>query len=308
MITTAPGALVLPAATPREWLATHLEARQAGHDDPAAGPPRWVGAADLLADGAAHLRAEHLRQQEADGAPPAAVAKWLAAWFAGGVAAASGYVLAAASAALLVPVGAARFRLHPGGWPERTDPGTVEVAVAAGHPWAGQPGVRVVPDGSAVAALAVGALTPAVEPIVAACRTLARVGTTALWAEVADGFGLAVLHQLDLPVDSAAVDRLQEALRTPGRPWRAVPDLRAAHGPDGWAYLGRKAGCCLAYRCPPGPALDLDALDERLRAWYTRFPLGEGPRYCSTCSLRDLAGCEERQLFWMAQERAARGR
>ena len=308
MITAAPSAPVLRAATPQEWLATHLEAQQSAHDEPGAGTPRWIGVADLLADGAAHLRAEHARLREADGAPPAPVAKWLAAWFAGGIAAASGYVLAAASAALLLPAGAARFRLHAGGWPERTDPGTAAVAVTAGHPWAGQPGVRVVRDEAAVAALAVGTLTTAAGPIVAACRTLAKVGTAGLWAEVADGFGLAVLHQLDLPVDSAVVDRLQRALHTPQRPWRRVPDLRAAHGPDGWAYLGRRGGCCLAYQCPPGPEVDLDALDARMRAWYTRFPLGEGPRYCSTCSLRDLAGCEERQAFWLAQERAARGR
>jgi hypothetical protein len=306
-VITAPGPLLLRAATPQEWLATHLEARQSAHDDPAAGQPRWVGVADLLADGAAPLRAAHARLVAAGGTPPAAAAKWLVGWFAGGLADASGYLLAAASAALLVPAGATRFRLHPGGWPERTDPGTAAVAVAESHPWAGRPGVRVVRDDRAVAALAVDALAPAVEPVVAACRTLARVGTSGLWTEVADRFGLAVLHELDLPVDPAVVDRLQEALHTPGRPWRRAPELRVAHGPDGPAYLGRKGGCCLAYRCPPGPALDLDALDERLRTWYTRFPLDDGPRYCSTCSLRDLAGCEERQRFWTAQERAARG-
>lgn len=303
MITTAPSPLVLPAATPREWLATHLEARQAVHDDPHAGPVRWVGPDALLADDAAHLRELHARLRERDGAPPAAVAKWVAGWFAGGVAAASGYVLAAASAALLLPADGLRFRLHPEGWPERVDPGTDAVAVAPGHPWAGQPGVRVVADGPAVAALAVDALTPVVAPLVAACRTLAKVGAAGLWAEVADRFGLAVLHQLDLPADPAVVDRLQEALATPGRPWRRAPELRA----DRDLYLGRKGGCCLAYRCEPGPPPDLDALDDRLRAWYTRFPLVDGDRYCSTCPLRDLAGCEERQRFWTGQERAARG-
>ena len=51
MITAATSAPVLRAATPQEWLATHLEAQQSAHDEPGAGPPRWIRVADLLADG-----------------------------------------------------------------------------------------------------------------------------------------------------------------------------------------------------------------------------------------------------------------
>lgn len=218
-----------------------------------------------------------------------------------------GFVYATASAALLLEPGAARFRLHAGGWPERVDQGPAAVAVAAGHPWAGQAGVQIVADDTALAAAAVVALTAADAPaVVGACRGLARVGRNALWAEVADGFGLPVLHQIGLPVDARVVERLQEAVRTPARPWRNVPDLRAARTGDGWGYLGRKGGCCLAYQCPEGPDPDVADLDERERAYRERFPpTPESPRYCSTCSLRDLAGCEERQLFWMEQERRA---
>jgi hypothetical protein len=306
-VTTAapPGPLLL-ADTPAAWVATHLAAFQAAHDDepgPVAGH-RWTSAGELLADGAAPLRREHARLT-ADGTTPAAAAKWLVGWYAGGIAEAVGFAYATGAAALLPDPAGLRFRVHPDGWPDRADPAAREVAVAAGHAWAGQPGVRVVADDAALAALVVGALTAAVDPIVRACRTLAKVGTTALWTEVGDGFGLPVLHRPALPVAEEVVRRLQEAVRTPRRPWRQVPDLRAARVPAGWAYLGRKAGCCLSYQCPDEPAPDPAEVDERTRAHDERFP-PDGPRYCSTCSLRDLAGCEQRQEFWLEQERACR--
>jgi len=44
-----------------------------------------------------------------------------------------------------------------------------------------------------------------------------------------------------------------------------------------------------------------------VRAYRERFPSRpDEPRYCSTCSLRDLVDCEDRQRFWLEQERAAR--
>lgn len=300
---------LLTAATPADWLATHLVAQQSAHDEPGEpdGERRWVDVAELLADDAAPLRRAHARLLAQDDAPPAAAAKWLASWFAGGLAGAVGFVYGAAAAALLVEPGATRFRLHPDGWPDRCDPGPVRAAVVAGHPWTGQDGVRVVADDAALADLAMAALTVAATPIVAACRTLAKVGLPALWAEVGDAFGLTLLHQPDLPVDPTAADRLRRATSAPGRPWRRSPDLRAILAPVGPAYLGRKAGCCLAYRCPEGPEPDPAELDGRERAYRERFPPQPGaPRYCSTCSLRDLPGCEERQLFWLEQERAER--
>jgi len=242
-----------------------------------------------------HLAA-HQAAHDEEGGP--AERSWLAD--------AVGFAYATASAALLLRPGAARFRRHPDGWPDRIELGELSVAVAAGHPWAGQDGVQVVEDAQ-LAAVAVGALTAAAEPIVAACRGLARVGRTALWAEVADGFGLPVLFQLDLPVDPVVAQRLQEAVRTPGRPWRQVPHLRAAATELGRTYFGRKAGCCLAYRCRTADEPDPATLTERQRAHRERFPRRpDEPRYCSTCSLRDLGGCKQRQLFWLEQERAAR--
>lgn len=298
---------LLPAATPRRWLDTHLAAHQAAHDEPEAPADHtWVGVDQLLADGAARLHRQHAEVQAEHGAPPAAAAKWLVGWFAGLLADAVGFTLATASAALLVQPGRARFRLDADDYPDRVDPGPATVAVAPGHPWAGQPGVAALSDDAALAAAAVAALTRAADPIVEACRGLARVGRNALWAEVADGFGLPVLHQVALPVDAAVAQRLQLAVRTPRRPWRKVPDLRVAQTATGWAYLGRKGGCCLSYQCPdeePDPA----GLTERERTYRERFPraLGE-PNYCSTCSLQELNACEQRQAFWLEQERAQR--
>lgn len=299
--------LLLPAPTPRDWLATHLAAHQARHDDPYGPAERtWVGTGELIADGAALLHAGHARLV-ADGASPAAAAKWLTGWFAGRLADTVGYALATAEAGLIVRPGRARFRLHPGGWPDRVDPGPVTVAVVPGHPWAGQDGVVVVADETRLAGAAVQALARAVEPLVEACRGLARVGRNALWAEVADRFGLPVLHEPDLPVDGAVVERLQLAVRGPDRPWRAVPQLRVALTAAGWGYLGRKGGCCLAYQST-APEPDPETLPASERAYRERFPDRPGePRYCSTCALRDLDGCEQRQIFRLAQARAHPG-
>lgn len=127
---------LLLADNPQAWLATHLTAHQSADDEDLSPGQRWVRIADLLADDTAHLRREHARMIAENGTPPAAAAKWLAGWFAGRLADRAGFVYAASAALLLAPE-AARFRLHPDGWPDRLDPGAVPVAVVAGHPWAG---------------------------------------------------------------------------------------------------------------------------------------------------------------------------
>lgn len=295
---------LLTAATPREWLVRHAERRSGpvDGDDPESTP---VTAEELLGDGARSLRAVHAGLCE-DGVPPAAAAKWVVSWFAGSGAGTVGIMLAFAAAAPVADLDRMRWRVDADGWPEYADPGEVPVLVDAAHPWAGLPESRTVAGERAVVAGAIPALVAAVEPIVEAGRGLARVGRTALWAEVADELGLPVLHDVDLPVDDAAVRRLRLAVHAPGVPWRKRPDLRidpTGHPP---AYLGRKGGCCLNYRCPPDPEPDPDGLDERERAYRERFPPLDEPRYCSTCSLRDRDDCEDRQRFWLHQERAAR--
>jgi hypothetical protein len=72
----------------------------------------------------------------------------------------------------------------------------------------------------------------------------------------------------------------------------------------GPVYVAQKGGCCLAYTRPPPPPLNIDELDAHYRAYLERFPQSEPHRrYCSTCSLRDFADCEARQLFWLEQLR-----
>jgi hypothetical protein len=295
---------LLPAATPQEWLATHLDRSMRSHEEPGydEATRTWLTVADVLADDHAHLRRERARLGEEDGAPAVAAAKWLTGWYAGGIAHAIGYTYAFASAALLVDVDRIRFGLHADGWAQLVDLGDVEagdleVVVAEGHPWEGQPGVRTVADADALAASAVGSLVGASRPLLTAVRRLGKVGFTALWAEVADGLALGCLYDLS---------RLEGLLRTPGAPWRAVPELELRTTASGPAYVGRKGGCCLAYQCTH-PAQDDEHLDERGRARLERFP-AESPEtsYCDTCSLRDLDDCVERQLFWRDEEQAER--
>lgn len=287
-------ALLLAAPSPSQWFATRLPVFT-GRYDVAGQEGTWVEADALLAS----LRAVHAWLVADYAATPAAAAKWLVSWVAGELAGAVGFTLAAASAGLLVERAAVRWRVEAGGRPGRVDPGPVVVAVAAGHAWAGMDGVRVVED---PAAQAVAALVEVAGPLVEACRRLGRVGRSAAWTEVADGVGTAVLHVPGLPVDQRAVDALRAALDSSGAPWRQRPVVRVADTDLGPLYLGRKAGCCLSYQTPPGPDPDPATLDDETRAYLERFPRRAGePRYCGTCSLRDAAGCEERQMYWWEQ-------
>lgn len=293
MTSSAP--LLLAAPSPAEWFATQLPVFT-GRYSVEGQEGTWVGAETLVAS----LPALHARLVSDFAATPAAAAKWLVSWVAGELAGAVGFTLAAASAGLLVERGAVRWRLEPGGRPASVDPGPVAVAVAAGHPWAGMDGVRVVDD---PAGQAVAALSGEAGPLVEDCRRLGRVGRAAAWTEVADGVGSAVLHFPELPVDQRALDAVRALLGVPGAPWRRRPLLRIADTGIGPLYLGRKAGCCLSYQTPS--AAEPAALDDATRAYLRRFPRKVGePEYCSTCSLRDLAGCEERQVFWWEQRSA----
>ena len=307
MLVTTPPPL-LAAATPDDWITTHLARYYQQHHSNSEGPSTasWVTIREVLADDAAHLRRVHAGLLADESVTANAAAKWVTSWYPGVLAGAVGFTLAMASAGLLVDGSTVRLRLHPDGWIDQVDPVGAVVVVAAGHPWAGLKDVRVVPDEDQVARLAAIALANAAEPLVQACRSLARVGRTSLWAEVADGFGLPMLMQPDAPVDRGAVRRLQWGLRAEGAPWRRVPDLRIAENGCHSDYLGRKAGCCLAYQCP-AEDIDPQSLDDRSRAFEERFPtLPNEPRYCSTCSLRELSDCEARQASWLRSEREAR--
>lgn len=303
--------LLLDSPGPATWLATHLAARYDGEEDEASavGPRRAVGMADVLVDDAALLRALHCGLVD-DGTPPPAAATYLAGWFAGAVASAVGYGLAAGGAGFVVDAAPVRWHLHPEGWPERVEllvPGTA-VVVTAAHPWAGQPGVDIADDADTIVSDAVTALARVVEPLVDACHGLAKVGRAGLWNEVGDELGMAVAHQVAVPVSPEMTAVLDAAVRVPGVPWRAKPALRFAAAPCGTVHVAQKGGCCLAYtRTTPDEDHEDDGEDadpDHLE-YLARFPPVPGaPHHCTTCSFRDAADCDARQVFW--QERRHR--
>jgi hypothetical protein len=311
MITPEPIALTAP--TPGEWLAVHLDGHLAARFDDGNDPDArsalgagWCGLAELLDDDAAVIRSRHARLV-ANGVPARAAATYLADWDAGIVAGAVGYALATAHAGFCAERTQLRFRRHPGGWFDRVELGRPEVLVPRGHPWTGQPGVAVAEVGE-VLARTVAALVEAVSPIVEACYRLARVGRTGLWNEVGDALGMALAHRRGrrVPVTPAMVAVLEHAVAVPGAPWRATPKLRFAESSLGLVHVAQKGGCCLAYTRPRTQPPDLEELDEDRRAYLERFPVvPEAPPYCATCSFRDTADCDARQVFWM--ERAAAG-
>jgi hypothetical protein len=300
---------LLTADTPEEWFATHLLAHAEAHaEEPGpAGPQVWVGVDDLLAADGALLARTHRRVLAGDGLGGTGqmAAKWVLSWTAGPVAAAVGLVLGAGSAGLLVDRGVLRLRLHPDGWVDRVEPVGCPVVVPAGHPWAGQAGVLVVADEDELVRVTVESMVAALRPVVDAVRGLARVGARTLWAEVADDLGLATTYQPHLPGRADVVARLQAAVTAPGAPWRVSPSLRTTTAPWGeQVYVGQKGGCCLAYQRPSVDVPDEEMTDD-LREYHARFEraLPDGKHVCNTCSLRDEAGCEERQLFWLERRR-----
>jgi hypothetical protein len=300
----------LAAPDPRAWLATHL----AAHFDVRGGPlepdnasttPRWFRIEQLLAEDGAILRRVHSRLMLEEGLPARAAATYLAGWIGGGLADAVGFGLALAGAGFLASNDRVRWHQHPGGWMDRVDLGDPRVVVPAGHPWSGRPGVDTVDDPQIVRELTVLALVAVVTPVIDLCHSLTRVGRAGLWNEVGDSLGTAVAFQQSVPVENEVVDSLAVAVRTSGVPWRARPTLRVADSANGPVYVAQKGGCCLAYTRPPSPPPNPDEVPAHFRAYLERFP-EEDRQYCTTCSLREFADCEARQLFWQeCTERAA---
>lgn len=288
----------LAAADPRTWLAAHLAARYADASS-ARADEVWWSLSDLLTDDAARLRAIHTALTDR-ATPGQAAAHYLADWFAGAVAGAVGFGLAAGSAGFVVDPHNVRWLVHPEGWPEAIELGTVkEVLVLDGHPWSGLPGVTRTTDAAELLDRTVAALVTAVEPIVEACRGFARVGRPGLWNEVVDGLAGALVHQELVTVTPAMVEVLDATSRTPAAPWKARPSLRFTPTPRGPLFVLQKGGCCLAYTRTDWPEDDEDELDDAALAYRAMFPRApEEPWYCSTCSFREPADCDARVAAW----------
>lgn len=302
--------MLLSADTPQEWLHRHLEAHAAAMDEAAGDAPgTWSTLASALAHDARSLREVHARLTADGSATTAAAAKWVTSWAAGPVAEAVAFVLATASAGVLV-TGDVEVRWHPDGWVDRVRLDGLPVLVPPGHPWQGQPGVATVTDMAVVRDRTVAALAAVVTPVVEVGVTLAKVGRRALWAELADAFGTALAFDPHLPVDARALAELDAALGASTAPWGKRPRVGVRDSDAGPMYLMQRAGCCLAYQGQdeaPLPSTDesLDGLTPELRMYREAFPVLPGqPRYCSTCSLRDAADCDARREFWITQQRA----
>ena len=173
-------------------------------------------------------------------------------------------------------------------------PGQVPVVVPAGHPWAGRPDTHTVPDPRAVAVAAVRALVAAAGEVVEVGRTLARVGRTALWAEVADGLGLPLLHQPELP---RRPRRGRPATHQPSRcracHARKRPDLFASTA----AVPGPQGRVLPELPVPAGPRSPIpprstSATGPTASASPRTSPATAPPARCA-----HLADCEERQRF-----------
>ena len=295
--------MLLTSPTPAEFFNTHLADRQARHDDEidrSHAPTVWRTLDELLDDDARLLRESHARAV-ADGDPPNAVANYLVGWIGGFLGEVVGFVHATTGAGVLAD-STVRWRFRPEGWPDRVDVTGARIAVPDDHPWAGVRGVETLRDAAAVRLHAVESLVATLAPLVDACRTLAKVGRNALWAEVADGIGTATAASPGLDGSVATIADVEALLAVPGAPWRQRPTLWAAVGDSGPMVVGRKGGCCLAYtglEDEPDNAEGVEDLDPEQRAYKERFPRVTGERYyCSTCCFRDAADVEARQVYW----------
>lgn len=290
----------LAASDPEAWLATHLSARFPP-DDPGA-PAAVVGRDALLVDGAALLRVVH-DGITAEGTPGQAASHYVGDWFAGAVAGAVGFGLATGGCGFVVDAEELRWRLHPEGWPDSVALGRVQATlVLPSHPWADRPDVTVVDSVGELLERTVAAIVDAVEPILDACRSFARVGRPGMWNEVGDGLGGLLLYQDLVEVTPVMIELVDAALRTEAAPWKAVPSLRLASGRTPPVFVLQKGGCCLAYTREEWPADEVDesSLSEAQRAYRAAFPPpapGE-PWYCSNCSFRSTEDCDARAVAY----------
>lgn len=277
----------------------HLAARFPAEASP--GSER-VGLADLVADHAARLRVAHERIV-AQGTPGQAAAHYLGDWFAGSVAGAVGFGLAAGGCGFVVDPEELRWRTDPEeGWPEAVALGRLRsTLVLPAHPWAGRADVEVVDTAGEVIDRSMQAVVDAVGAVIEACRTLARVGRPGMWNEVGDGVGSLLGHQDLVAVTPAMVEVLEAAVRVDGVPWKARPSFRLPQGRSGPRFVLQKGGCCLAYTREEWPAEPADEdLDDALRAYRDAFPnpLPGEPWYCSNCSFRAAEDCDARVVLW----------
>lgn len=263
-----------------------------------------VTARDVTDVDSPYLRAEFDRLRGLD-VPPKPAAMYLAGYYAGAIADFVGFGLVGARAGFLVDLDGSSFLRHPDGWIDRVVP-RFDTVVPRGHPWDGRSDTTSVGTEADVIDVTVRALVDAVEPILDACRRLTRVGLVGLWNEIGDALGMGLAYQTLIDPDPELHEVLRLATRHPARRWQTDPRLELVDTATvGRISVGQKGGCCLAYTEPSNP-IDVasDALDDEARDYYERFPPTPAePSYCSTCSLRGEADCNDRQVYWHERRR-----
>lgn len=298
--------MLLAAATPADWTAIHFARFFRSHFeaiDQGAVHTR-LSLAALLADDAAELRRIHARLL-AEGSPSTAAVTYLSGWFGGILGAGLGYAAAAAGGSgYLVEADQLSWSMHPDGWTDRAEIGTVHVVVPAGHAWAGQPGVSTVDDDALRGAMVVAALTEAIAPLTAALAKLGPAKPVNLWHEVGDGISSALVYQHAVPVTPSAFAAVRALCEVPAAPWRRKPYIERIETWHGAICVMHKAGCCLAYTETHDEDDDHHHEDDEDHALFHRlFPDTPGaPHYCSNCRLKPRDECFTHQKWWRERE------
>jgi hypothetical protein len=270
----------------------------------------WGGLGDGLSSD--ELDAVVTRMRRCAGAPERATLTMMVGWNAGYVA----WALASAVLRDGVLVRASRPRAlsvlrHPDGWCADARLGVAaEVAVAAGHPWCGRPGVETLPDRAALEAEAIAEIVRACTPIIDVLATRSRRGRAGLWAQIADSVGGAAysLHDAEpqIPADTV-IGATERLLHAPGAPWKQTPDLWLADAEGGPVLIKHRGSCCLYHRFDPAAreeqAPEEEEPDAAHLAYVARFG-DEPPHYCATCLFRKPADVEARMVFHAERVRA----
>ncbi|MFT4034593.1 MAG: hypothetical protein QM679_03345 [Patulibacter sp.] len=301
--------MVLPSATPREWIETYHRASLLGSAEPPGGGRRCRNLTrdEVLAQDGALLGELHAALVRG-GTPPKAAAKYLAHGFGALLARAVGYAVVASGASFVVDAGVC-WRIEPDDlYPGTVDLGMPLALVDPTHRWAGLPGTEVVADEGERFARANAAVVTVVAPIIDVLRVLSGLGRAGLWAEVADGYAGWITDQQLIEVTERRIDLLRGLVDADGAPWKTGPQLWTVHTEHGVACCMQKGGCCLHYTEPQhasrgGEGVEDDDHDPLLAEFREAFAEPGAPAYCTCCSLRARTSVQERQLWWFERRR-----
>lgn len=249
------------------------------------------------------------RMRRCDGAPERATLTMMAGWNAGYVA----WVIASAVLRDGVLVRASRPGVmsvlrHPDGWCADARLGAAaEVAVAAGHPWCGRPGVETLPDRASLEAEVIAEIVRACTPIIEVLATRSRRGRPSLWAQIADSIGGAAysLHDAEPQIPTkTAISATERLLHARGAPWKQTPELWLADAEGGPVLIKHRGSCCLYYRFDPDAREEQPPEGEEPDAAYVERFGDDPPHYCATCLLRKPEDVEARLVYYAERVRA----